>query len=67
MTPGKTSLLDLGSARQFERQPRRTGSHWTVYLNFKTGTKEKFTAMTEKQLVKASRDLAEMLGAIQWK
>ena len=52
---------------KFGKRFPRTGSYWTVYLNFKTGTKEKFTAMTEKQLVKASRDLAEMLGAIQWK
>lgn len=45
----------------------RTGKYWTIYLNFQKGTKEKFTGMAGEQLVKATRNLAETLGAIQWK
>ncbi|MCE9520576.1 MAG: S1/P1 nuclease [Verrucomicrobia bacterium] len=45
----------------------RTGNYWTIYLNFQKGTKEKFTDMAAVQLVKATRNLAETLGAIQWK
>ena len=55
------------SELKFGKRFPRTGSYWTLYLNFQGETKEKFTKMAGEQLVKATRNLAETLGAIQWK
>jgi hypothetical protein len=57
---------ELYSELKFGKRFPRTGGYWTLYLNFEKGTKEKFTAMAGEQLVKAARNLAETLGAIQW-
>lgn len=57
---------DLYAELTFGKRFPRTGSYWTLYLNFKPGTKEKFTGMAAVQLAKATRNLAETLAAIQW-
>lgn len=51
----------------FGKRFPRAGSYWTVYVNFKSGAKEKFTGMAAEQLVRAAGNLAGTLGAIQWK
>ncbi len=48
---------------KFGKRFPRTGSYWTLYLNLQPETKEKFAAMAGEQLVKATRNLAEVLGA----
>jgi len=70
--PAQWAADSIGVSRQlyaelkFGKRFPRSGNYWTLYLNFEQGTKEKFTAMAAGQLVKATRNLAETLGAIQW-
>jgi hypothetical protein len=45
----------------------RTGSYWTLYVNLNKGAKEEWTKIVEMRLAKAAKNLAETLGAIQWK
>jgi hypothetical protein len=71
--PAQWATDSIGVSREMYAQLKfgkrfpRAGNYWTLYLNLESGTKEKFTAMAGAQLVKASRNLAETLGAIQWK
>jgi hypothetical protein len=48
-----------------KRYPKK-GNFWMVYVNFKSGAKEKFQALAKERLAQATRHLADMLGAIQW-
>jgi hypothetical protein len=52
---------------KFGKRFPRSGSYWTLYLNFQKGTKEKFTEMAGEQLVKAARNLSDTLAAIKWR
>ncbi|MEI6399590.1 MAG: hypothetical protein WCO71_12545, partial [Pseudomonadota bacterium] len=65
MDSAETSRMIYAELRFGKRFPR-TGNYWTLYLNLKSDTKEKFRVWGEERVAKAARNLGDLLGAIQW-
>lgn len=71
--PANWATDSIGISRQiygelkFGKRFPRTGNYWTLYINFRSETKEKFVTLAAGQLVKAARNLAELLAAMDLK
>ncbi len=65
MDSAETSRKIYAELRFGKRFPR-SGNYWTLYLNLKPDTREKFRVWGEERVAKAALDLGDLLAAIQW-